>query len=399
MIGVITLLTALLMLSEGQERPQIIAGFREFDDLLDDIKLTRLTNRLLFKIGLGQERPQMELAGPITDEAFPDCKILFFSLLLQDPDADDPRVRESGAFSAIFLVFPSQKMSEILQAYPVLSRSLKAFIAEIKTIKDLMERAHALEGIVYKSLLRSALNQILDELMLDRAFKDVFVIAQDGTSLAVASRSRSKEEEQVQAKQAGAVSALSISERILETIDERDQNPIFIGQARNETIIALRMENGGIVAFLERRAVTFRGKEVFIDALRKASSKVSTLLQRETKGVDLFSVIQEIIPEVQLLLLSNTEGVTLAFENLTGNPDELSSITSVLFSTLVISGHDPKEIGVLEGKDNYVLLGKLRKDTILLITVPKKRKLDEYIFQMQEFLQIEKKQLLETLIS
>ncbi|MFX0125100.1 MAG: hypothetical protein ACFFAE_15825 [Candidatus Hodarchaeota archaeon] len=174
---------------------------------------------------------------------------------------------------------------------------------------------------------------------------------------------------------------------------------MFIGQTQNETLIALKMPEGGIVASLEKRAVTFRGLDSYVDALRQASVKISSLLQQEAKGIDLFSMIREIIPEVQTLMLFNTEGVVLASENIDGDPQELASMINGFYSTLVISGHDPKEVGVLEGKDNYVMMGELRKDIILCLTIPKRRKLDEYVFRVQDFLQIEKKQLLETLSS
>ncbi|UCE14311.1 MAG: hypothetical protein JSV04_03825, partial [Candidatus Heimdallarchaeota archaeon] len=260
--------TAILMVSEELKRPQIFTASTENDYLIDEVEQVKLTHRLLYKIGFGQESPKWELGGPITDEAFPESKILFFSFSLKEPKAQKQRIRETGAFSAIFLVFPSHEMNEILHAYDELSSSLKAFVAGIETVQDFVERAHVVEIIVYQSILHSALNQILDELLLDRGFNDVLVITQDGLRLAQASRSRKRLEESKRTERVGAVSALSISEKILELTNEPDQNPIFIAQTQNETIIALKMEGGGIVASLERRAVTFRGKDVFIDALQ-----------------------------------------------------------------------------------------------------------------------------------
>ncbi len=386
-----------LMVFKDRKGPTIVASSTKSDININDVNLV---NRLSFKaLGLGQERLPMELAGPVADEEFPDCKILFFPLLLKDPDSEDKRIRDFGAVSAIFLVFPSQEMSKILAAYDELFNSLKTFAEEMETIKDLNERFHAVEGIVNKAILRAALNQILDELMLDRTFIDVFVIAQDGSSLALTSRSREKDNEAIHTERVGAISALSISERVFETLEYKDQSPIFIGQTQNETLIALKMKEGGIVASLEKRAVTFRGLDAYIDALRQASLKISALLQQAAGGIGLFSMIQEMIPEVQIMMVFNAEGVVLASQNVSTDPLELASILGGFFSTLVISGHDSKEVGVLEGTDNFILMGELRKDIILCLTVPKRRKLDEYIFRMQDFLQIEKKQLFETLSS
>ncbi len=378
------------MVSEAQKSPQILVRSAEFANLIDDVQLIKLSHRLLYKIGFKQERPQMELAGPITDEAFPESKILFFSWPLEDPDASTPRIREFGAFSAIFLVFPSDEINEVLQAYNELSHSLKTFIKDIKTLKDFTEQSHTVEVIINQSILRSALNQILDELMLIRGFKDVFVIAQDGSNLAQASRSRDKEDESRLSKRVGAVSALSIAERILERMNELDQNPLFICQTQNETLIALKMGWGGIVASIEERIITFQGRDTFVDALRQASSKISSLLQQAAGGIGLFSMIQEQIPEVQILMVSNNEGVALAFKNVTEKPHEIASMINVFYSNLIDAGHDYKEIAVIEGKDSYLLIGELRKDTILSIQIPKRRELDEYIFKMQDFLRYEK---------
>ncbi|MFX1511491.1 MAG: hypothetical protein ACFFCQ_02790, partial [Promethearchaeota archaeon] len=366
---------AFLMVFKGRKGPQIVS---KSTNCPDDINEIQVINRLSFKaLGLGQERPPLELAGPITDEEFPECKILFYPLILKDPETEDVRIKDFGAVSSIFLVFPSQEMNEILQAYDELSRSLKVFVEKIETTTELIEQFRSIEGIVNKAILRSALNQVLDELMLDRAFKDVFVIAQDGSSLALASRSRGKDNETKRTERVGAISALSISERVFEALDYTDQSPLWIGQAQNETIVALKIPEGGIVASLEKRAVTFRGLDEYIDALRETSLKISSLLKKEARGLGLFSMIREMIPEVQILLLSNTEGVVLASENVTGKPEELASMASGFYSTLVISGHESREVGVIEGKDSYVLMGELRKDNILLITVPKRRKLDE----------------------
>ncbi|MFX0125101.1 MAG: hypothetical protein ACFFAE_15830 [Candidatus Hodarchaeota archaeon] len=197
------------MVFKDRKGPEIVASSTTHPIDIYDLSLV---NRLSFKaLGLGQERLPMELAGPITDEEFPESKILFFPLLLRDPDSTDKRIRDFGAVSAIFLVFPSEEMSQILQAYDELFHSLKIFAEEMETTTDLIERFHAVEGIVNKAILRSGLNQILDELMLDRAFTDVFVIAQDGSSLALTSRSRETDTEDKQTERVGAISALSIS--------------------------------------------------------------------------------------------------------------------------------------------------------------------------------------------
>lgn len=385
------------MVFEGQIGPQIVAGSlglgEPTEEPMDSIRLSKLTNRLFYKVGVGQERPKMELAGPITDEEFPDSKILFFPLILQDPDSADSRIRKHGAISAIYLVFPSQKMDGIYQAYNELSYSLKTFLEEIETTKELIDSFHAVEGIIKRALLRSALNRILDELMLDHAFKCVFVCSTEGTILALVCRAKDQGAEPKVAERIGSVSALSISQRVLEVLEGSKHNPVYISQKENEAIIGLKIPEGGMVGFLERWVVYSGELKKKIDMLRQNSLKISSLLQREAKELELFSLIREQLPEVRNIMLMSKDGVALTSENITGDPQELSGIVSAFFSTLTVSIHDSQEVAVVESYDNFLLLGELQKDIVLLITVPKGRRVDEYIFRMQDLLRSVRKEV------
>ncbi|MFX0125098.1 MAG: hypothetical protein ACFFAE_15815 [Candidatus Hodarchaeota archaeon] len=385
--------TAFLMVFEGIEGPKIVAGSTGMEEMMDKIALTKLTNRLFYKVGVGQERPQMELAGPITDEIFPESKILFFPLILQDPDSVDQRIREHGAISAIYLVFPSEEMNEIHQAYDELSRSLKKYVENIKTTKELIERFRSIEGFVNKAILRAALNRILNELLSDVTFRSVFVSSTDGTILALARQVKKKTNDPDPAERIEAISAMSISQRVVEVLENSHHYPLFLSQIENEAIIGIKIPEGGIFAFLERRII-YRGElQKKIDALRKASLKISAVLQREVRGLELFSLIRDQLPEVSGIMLMTKEGVALTSEKISGDPQELSGITAGFISSLLISIHDSQEVAVIEAQNSYILLGTLQKDVILLITVPKRQKLDEYIFKMQDLLESIRKEV------
>ena len=89
-------------------------------------------------------------------------------------------------------------------------------------------------------------------------------------------------------------------------------------------------------------------------------------------------MVHELLPEVEALMLFNHEGVALAVENIGEDPQEVSSMVSAFYSTLLVAGHDKQEIAVLWGQASYILIVELHEDLVLLIKTPQKRTLDEY---------------------
>ncbi|MHA2333508.1 MAG: hypothetical protein ACXAEU_15905 [Candidatus Hodarchaeales archaeon] len=373
--------------------PFVAATTSPFDEI-DDSQLFRLVNKLFIKAGMGNELPPAELGGPVMENEFPSSKLLYFPITLEDPKAKDPRVKQYGSLSVIYLEFTEKDFSEdVLQSFDEIQATLYDLVSSLTTVDELEDIFPVIKSEVESCLQRAELRQLLSDFLKDSAVEGVIVVDNEGEKKIVIKRDTEKQllrDPILEYDSTVIMSSLVISGKLIaELEDSQAQDAMYVNYEKNRVRLAVKIEEGYFFAFLDRSSADLMGLDHFLAKVREAAGLSSFYFRKKRFKKGIFSIVREHFPDVHSTLLVSKEGEPLLSEDIEMVSDgyeesKLAGIAAALMNMIALSSiNQEQELLIVYGHKWHTLIIELPRDRILLFKVPKTRPVGECLIKIK----------------
>ncbi|MFW9995323.1 MAG: hypothetical protein ACFFD4_25020 [Candidatus Odinarchaeota archaeon] len=386
-----TLKRVFLIRLEEKLGPYLAATSSTFD--MEENVLFRLINKLFIKAGMGHDRPPAELGGPITENEFPTSKLLYFPITLQDPKAKDPRIKQYGSLSVIYLEFSDKDFSEdVLQSFDEIKDTLYDIFSPLGTVDDLEEMFDTIKPSVEGCLQKAEMKHLLGDFLKDSAIEGVIVVDNEGEKKIVIKRDSDKQllrDPILEYDSTVIMSSLVISGKLISELESsQTQDTIYVNYEKGRVRIAVKIEEGYFFAFLDRSSTDLMGIDHFLAKTKEAAGLASFYFRKKRVKKGIFSVVREHFPDVRSTLLLSKEGEPLLSEDVTADSyyeeSKLAGIASSLMNMISLSSIDQEqELLVVYAQNWHTLIVELPGDRILLFKVPITRSVGECLIKVK----------------
>ncbi|MHA1167596.1 MAG: hypothetical protein ACTSP4_07770, partial [Candidatus Hodarchaeales archaeon] len=311
-------------------------------------------------------------------------------------NSKDPRIKQLGSLSAIFLEFTKEEKIPLTE----IQDTLFNLLSPLETVNALEETFSSIKVEVENTIDRYALQKYLEELLNEPAVEGVIYCDLAGdTRIVIKSRHGGQlvREGVVDYDSTVIMSSLVITGKLIAELEESiSQEPLYVNFEKTRVRVAIKIDEGYFITFLDKSEFDYSELDALILKIKEAAGLVTFYLANRDSELEkpqltteikegVFPVVREFYPDMLSAMLLSKDGKPLQAEEFAGEEEQQAGIASALTDMLSLSsvGQHQQELLVIYGKRNLTLIVDL-DSRILLFKIPKTRSISDCLIKVRE---------------